>query len=167
MPWGVTVDGEDHIYVVDWRNDRIQKFNSDGKFLDSFGESGVDDGKFNRPSKIAVDSQGNMYVADWGNERVQVLDPNGTFIQKLRGQATLTKWTEDFFESNIDERDTRAIANLYPTLPEHLQNPHSESAQTEPYFWGLRSLIVDDSDRLYVLESRRHRFQIYQKTPTK
>ncbi len=165
MPWGVAVDSRDHVYVADWRNDRIQKFTQDGRFLSSFGESGSRDGQLDRPSAVAVDSQGFMYVADWGNQRVQVLDSDGSFVQKLRGQATLTKWTEEFFESNIDERDTRAIANMYPALPEHLQDPNNESSQTEPYFWGLTSLILDDQERLYVIENRRHRFQIFQRAP--
>ncbi len=165
MPWGVTVDSRDNVYVADWRNDRIQKFTTDGSFVASFGESGRGDGQLDRPSVVVVDADGYMYIADWGNHRVQVLDPDGAFVQKLRGQATLTKWTEDFFESNVDERDTRAIADLYSPLPEHLQDPNNESSQIEPYFWGLTSLILDDEERLYVLEHRRHRFQIYRKVP--
>ena len=104
LPWGLGVDGQDNVYVADWRNDRIQKFSPDGRFLASYGESGDGDGQFNRPADVVVDRDGYMYVADWGNERVQVLDPDGVFQLKLRGQATLSKWAEEFFAGGYVNR---------------------------------------------------------------
>ncbi len=163
MPWCLTVDSRDNVWVADWRNDRIQKFTTDGEFVSSFGESGECDGQFNRPAGVAVDSEGYIYVGDWGNERIQLFTPDGEYLDKSRGQATLTKWTEQFMESNPDERDTRAIANMYPTLPDHLNDPYRASSQTEPYFWEPVAVHVDAEDRLYVTESRRHRFQIFQR----
>jgi DNA-binding beta-propeller fold protein YncE len=112
------------VYVADWRNDRIQKFTPDGQFVARFGESGQGAGQFNRPSSVAVDSEGYIYVADWGNERVQVLGPDGTFQLQLRGQATLSKWAEEFFAANPDEWQTRVIANLIPNLPPQHAIPH-------------------------------------------
>ncbi len=164
MPWGVTVDSDDTVWVADWRNDRIQKFTNDGEFISEFGESGEGDGQFNRPAGVAVDSEGYIYVGDWGNERVQLFTPEGKYLDKSRGQATLTKWTEQFMESNPDERDTRAIANMYPTLPDHLNDPYRASSQTEPYFWEPVAVHIDAGDRLYVTESRRHRFQIFERS---
>ena len=163
LPWGVCVDADGHVYVADWRNDRIQKFSSDGDFIAVCGESGDGDGQFLRPSGVAVDSEGFIYVADWGNERVQVLGPDGNFQLKLRGQATLSKWADEFFASNPDEWETRQQADLTPELPAHLNTPYHISAQSEPYFWGPVSVTVDRDNRLYVTETNRHRFQVYQK----
>ena len=163
LPWGVAVDSRGDVYVADWRNDRVQKFTPDGEFIAGFGESGEGDGQFHRPSSVAVDPEGYIYVADWGNERVQVLGPDGSFQLRLRGQATLSKWAEEFFASNPDEVETRAMANLIPDLPPHLNTPYHVSTQTEPYFWGPVSVKLDREGRLYVTESARHRFQVYQK----
>ena len=163
MPWGIDIDSNDDVHVADWRNDRIQKFTADGEFISQLGGSGQETGRFNRPADVAVDSKGYVYVADWGNERVQLFDPDGRYRDLSRGQATPTKWTVDFFESNADERDTRAIANMYPDLPDHLNDPYRASSQTEPFFWEPVNIHVDDQDRLYVTESRRHRFQIFQR----
>lgn len=163
LPWGVTVDAPGGVYVADWRNDRIQKFSPSGQFLASFGESGEGEGQFHRPSSVAVDLEGYIYVADWGNERVQVLGPDGSFQLKLRGQATLSRWAEEFFAVNPDEKETRAMSNLIPDLPPHLNTPHHISSQTEPYFWGPVSVKLDREGRLYVTEANRHRIQIYQK----
>ena len=163
MPWGLTLDAAGNVYVADWRNDRIQKFTSDGEHLATYGSSGAGDGQFSRPSGVAVDSEGYIYVADWGNERVQLLDPNGNFVQSLRGQATLSKWAQDFMSVNPDEYNTRQIANLVPDLPDHLDTPYLISAQTEPYFWGPVSLRLDPEERLFVVEANRHRIQVYQR----
>jgi DNA-binding beta-propeller fold protein YncE len=163
MPWGVAVDVQGDVYVADWRNDRLQKFSDDGRHLATFGRPGPGDGQFNRPSGVAVDADGLIYVADWGNERVQVLGPDGDFLLNLRGQATLSKWAEEFFASNPDEWQVRQQSDLIPDLPPHLNTPYHISAQTEPYFWGPVAVSLDADNRLYVPETNRHRFQVYQK----
>ena len=163
MPWGVTLDSDDNIYVADWRNDRIQKLSPDGEFIAAFGESGNGDGQLQRPSSVAVDDEGLIYVADWGNERVQVLGPDGGFLQKLRGQATLSKWAEEFYEANSDEWNARQKANIMVTPAPDVVTPYKESTRVEPYFWGPISVKLDRHGRLYVTESNRHRIQVYEK----
>lgn len=163
MPWGACVDAQGQVYVADWRNDRIQQFTADGRFIAAFGATGSGDGQLQRPSSVAVDGDGVIYVADWGNERVQVFGPDGDFLLKLRGQATLSKWAEAFFASNPDEWEVRQGSDLTPDLPAHLSTPYHISSQTEPYFWGPVSVTLDRDHRLYVTETNRHRFQVYQK----
>ena len=163
LPWGIALDSQGNVYVADWRNDRIQKFEPEGRFLASFGESGGGDGQFHRPSGVAVDPEGYIYVADWGNERVQVLAPDGSFQVKLRGQATLSKWAEEFLAANPDEKQERDKSNLVPDLPPHLDTPYLISARTEKYFWGPVSVNLDSEGRVYITETNRHRIQIYQK----
>ena len=163
MPWGVALDSAGQVYVADWRNDRIQKFSATGEFIASFGQSGVGDGQFHRPSGVAVDPEGYIYVADWGNQRVQVLGPEGDFRLSRRGQATLSRWAEEFFAVNPDEKETRNMANLIPKLPPHLNSPHHISSQTEPYFWGPVSVRLDQEGRLYVIEANRSRVQVFQR----
>ena len=163
MPWGVCLDTAGNVYVADWRNDRIQKFTAAGQHLATYGASGDGAGQLSRPSAVCVDSDGYIYVADWGNERVQLFDPDGIFVQLLRGQATLSKWAQDFMSVNPDESNTRQMANLVPELPSHLDTPYLISAQTEPYFWGPVSLRLDSAERLFVVEANRHRIQVYRR----
>ena len=164
LPWGITVDRAADVYVSDWRNDRIQKFDSQGNHLATWGTSGQGNGEFHRPSGVAVDKDGDISVADWGNERVQVLGPDGSFRAKLRGDATLSKWSEGYFKANVDEWKERQKADMEPELdlePEDLFR--NESAAIEKLFWGPISVKVDDLGRLYVVDSCRHRIQVYQK----
>ena len=163
LPWGVTVDAKGEVYVADWRNDRVQRFSPGGEFLGVYGSSGRGDGQLLRPSSVAVDGEGYMYVADWGNERVQVLDPEGGFVMKLRGSATLSKWSDEFFNSNVEEAQARATADLEPDMELFGGDPHEESSYIEKLFWAPVSVKLDDDDRLYVTESNRHRVQIYER----
>lgn len=83
-PTGVTLDLAGNIYVCDTGNNRIQKFDSAGTWLATFGGSaGNGDGQFNAPEGIAVDDTDNMWIADTGNHRIQVIDPSGVYIAKV------------------------------------------------------------------------------------
>ena len=42
------------------------------------------------------------------------------------------------------------------------EDPHEVSARIESYFWDPVAVEVDSEGRLYVLETNRHRFQVYQ-----
>ena len=163
LPWGLTVDSQGQVYVADWRNDRVQKFTPDGEFVASIGEPGDGDGQFHRPSAVAVDTEGHIYVADWGNERVQVLGPDGRFQLNLRGQATVSKWAQEYFAANPEEQRERDRSDLVPELPPQFNTAYLISSQTEPYFWGPVSVTLDGDGRLYVTEHSRHRLQVYQK----
>ena len=163
LPWGAAADAAGNVYVADWRNDRIQKFTSDGEFVAAYGSSGGGEVQFQRPTSVAVDDEGYIYVADWGNERVQVLDQEGGFLALLRGEATVSKWAAEYFAANPEEKAERDRSNLTPQLPPHLNTPYHISSQTEPYFWGPVAVSLDREGRLYVVETNRHRVQVYQK----
>ncbi len=161
LPWGITIAPDGYVYVADWRNDRIQKFTPNGEFVAKFGSSGSGDGQFDRPSGLAVDSEGNMYVADWGNQRVQALDAEGRFLTKLRGDAELGDWAVEYLNANADELDARS--RFVPVFDVDVDDPNEVSARIETYFWDPVRVALDDRERIYVLETSRHRFQIYEK----
>ena len=76
------MDSSGNVYVVDCRNQRIQKFDSSGNFVAKWGSKGSGDGEFRVPYGIALDSRGNVYVADAGNRRIQKFDFSGEFLTK-------------------------------------------------------------------------------------
>ena len=145
MPWGLAVDSEDNVYVADWRNDRVQKFTSDGKYLATFGSSGNATGELSRPADVAVDSDGNVYVADWGNERVSIFEANGYPLHAIYGDADLSKWGAEYISASEDIIRGREVADLTP----------------EKYFWGPTGVLLDHDNHLLVVESCRHRIQIF------
>jgi streptogramin lyase len=63
-------------------NDRIQKFDKNGKFIMMWGKSGTGPGEFDQPHSLAFDSKGRLFVADRNNNRVQIFDQSGKFIDQ-------------------------------------------------------------------------------------
>ena len=60
--------------VCDTKNNRIQVFEVNGKFLGKFGSKGNKIGQFNVPSSSAVLSDGRIVVTDFHNHRVQIFE---------------------------------------------------------------------------------------------
>jgi sugar lactone lactonase YvrE len=147
MPWGIAVDELGDVYVADWRNDRVQKFTGEGEFLISIGKSGAGRGQFNRPSDVAVDNHGDIYVADLGNDRVQMFDSSGEYLEQFIGDATLSKLAKQHMMVSLQAMRLREKADLERT--KRFRHP--------------RSIAVDDEFRLYVVDHRSHRIQVYQK----
>lgn len=79
-PQGIAVDGAGNVYVADFANARIQKFDSNGRFLMKWGSRGNGDGQLNEPAGLAADASGNAYVTDFGNNRVLKFDANGKLL---------------------------------------------------------------------------------------
>jgi DNA-binding beta-propeller fold protein YncE len=145
MPWGLGVDADDNVYVADWRNDRVQKFTPDGEYLATFGTSGGGVGELSRPADVAVDSDGNVYVADWGNERLSIFEPSGYPLTSLTGDADLSKWGAEYIAASEDILRGREVADLAP----------------EKSFWGPTGVTLDNAGHVLVVDSCRHRVQIY------
>ncbi|HXS59713.1 MAG TPA: SBBP repeat-containing protein [Candidatus Sulfopaludibacter sp.] len=74
-PNGIAVDSSGNVYVTDYDNNRVQKFDSNGNFITKWGSEGSKNGQFDGPQGIAVDSSGNVYVTDEGNIRIELFVP--------------------------------------------------------------------------------------------
>lgn len=82
-PVAVTTDDSGNLYVAEYGgNDRIQKFDSRGKYLMEFGSFGEGTTQFQRPSGIAW-LEGKLYVADAFNSRIHVFDDSGSKSELL------------------------------------------------------------------------------------
>ena len=150
MPWGIHVDREGYVYVADWRNDRIQKLDSDGRFLSKFGSPGKGDGQLRRPTSVSVDKDGMVYVTDWDNDRLEVFESSGSYVTQLTGDGALSQWGTEKVDASPRMWHERAAA---PGL------------EREKLFWRPIGVVVDEAERVLVLESARHRIQVYHKLP--
>ena len=62
-----------NILVSDYSNQRVQVFDKNGNWINTFGKDGNDEGSFDRPMGITVDNEnGDIYVVDYGNNRVMM-----------------------------------------------------------------------------------------------
>ena len=89
-PTDVAWDAAGNIYVADGlgNNSRVAKFDKNGKFVSSWGQTGTANGQFRQPRALAVDAQGLVYVADAGNRRIQVFDGDGNYKARFLNVGT-------------------------------------------------------------------------------
>jgi len=74
FPTHMTIDDEGNLFVTDFLNFRVQKFDADGNFINTIGEPGDFPGAMPRPKGIAVDRSGRLYAVDSAFEIVQIFD---------------------------------------------------------------------------------------------
>ncbi|MEE4160865.1 MAG: peptidyl-alpha-hydroxyglycine alpha-amidating lyase family protein [Woeseiaceae bacterium] len=83
MPHGLTIDGEDNVWLTDVGRHQVFKYSHDGEPLLELGEDrtpGTDAAHFNLPTDVAVLDDGGFFVSDgYGNSRVLKFSPDGEF----------------------------------------------------------------------------------------
>ena len=83
---------------------RVLKFDSNGRFIKSWGKLGKGPGEFDQPHALAMDSKGRLFVADRGNNRIQIFDQDDRYV---------AEWTQFSRPSGIaiDDRDNIYVAD--------------------------------------------------------
>jgi sugar lactone lactonase YvrE len=79
-PQSLAVDADDHLWVADACNHRIQVFDATGteaRLVTCWGEEGSQPGQLGYPYGLALDGQGHVYVCELGNHRVQKFTLDG------------------------------------------------------------------------------------------
>jgi sugar lactone lactonase YvrE len=100
-PMGVAVGRDRRIYVADAGNSRVCVFDSQGRYLFTFGSFGVakpapggvatyEPGSLNYPVGIDTDDEGNVYVASLYNDSIEVFDADGTPLRRFPDPLEVT-----------------------------------------------------------------------------
>ena len=104
-PADVSFDSNDNMYVTDYMNARVQKWNSSGEFLGWYGKGSVTTGwhaigsvetavkgfgnqEFRYPMKIAHDASGNRYVIDSTSLRISKWTSNDSYAGTLLSMSS-------------------------------------------------------------------------------
>ena len=195
FPQGIAIDESDNIYVADSYtmgfDHVIQKFNSNGVFLEKFGdlciastnqycidpdgggplESG--DGEFLFPSDVAIDNLGNMIIADNNNHRIQKIDPNGNFLFKIGtngGDGTSGNGNGEFYypfgvatdnSNNIYVADTGNHRIQIFDSSGNFNSTFGSGGSLNGQFSSPRGIAIDSSNNIYVADTGNNRIQIF------
>jgi sugar lactone lactonase YvrE len=82
-PKDVTTDAQGNVYVANESNARVDKYASDGTYLQSFGSSGSQPGQLSLPVGVAVAPAGQVWVSDFDGTRgrITVYNPDGSLVR--------------------------------------------------------------------------------------
>jgi hypothetical protein len=78
---GILLDEEENIFALDSGNCRVQKFDKNGKYLQSMGRKGQGPGEFTNPSAFYIDREGTLYVSD--QMKIEVFDATGEYKKSI------------------------------------------------------------------------------------
>ncbi|VAW66703.1 hypothetical protein MNBD_GAMMA08-2516 [hydrothermal vent metagenome] len=169
-PQGITIDGNDQLYVVDRFNYAVRKITPDGvvstiagAMEPSHSEDGVGlSAKFAEPDGIAIDSKNNLYVTD-GNA-VRKISPSGV-VTTLAGIAYETGSTDGMGSvarfigvsgvatdraGNVFVCDLESIRKITPSGEVMTFVGDKDDAGPIGYPTGI---MIDGEDNLYVTDS--------------
>jgi DNA-binding beta-propeller fold protein YncE len=165
FPFMMATDAAGNVYVADFGNDRVQKFDSQGNFLRAWGKDVVTGGgtgfevctvaaickagdatgglggELSDPVGITVDASGNVYVADRSNQRIQKFDSDGAFLRA---------WGKDVDSGGGTDFEVCTVA---PSCKAGV------SGGLGGEFNSINQLAVDTAGNLYVADSNNSRVQ--------
>lgn len=72
-PYDLAIASDDTVVVVEYKNNRIQRFDPEGRWIASWGGPGFEPGQLNQPWGVVIDSRDRVHVLDSSNHRVQRL----------------------------------------------------------------------------------------------
>jgi uncharacterized repeat protein (TIGR01451 family) len=90
MPFGVAVDGSGNIYVADYGNGTVYRFDAEGNqtlTIDNGSLVEPPDPAFVTPAGVAADERGNIFVADDASHTVYGFDADGNQTLTITGTA--------------------------------------------------------------------------------
>lgn len=75
IPIGLAIGPHEEVFVAEFRNSRVSRFDRDGTFLAAYPVA-------EQPGGIAVDAKGNIYVAHLMPGKISVLSPTGQLLSE-------------------------------------------------------------------------------------
>ncbi len=79
-PSAVVISPDNHIFVAERDNPRVQKFNANRKYISKFGQKVLWGSQLSDPWGLAVNANGDIYVSDWDKSAIYVFNPAGKLL---------------------------------------------------------------------------------------
>jgi len=129
-PTGLAVDEDGNLYVCDTLNNRIEIFDADGSFIQSYGKNGDAPPNFARPKGITIDSDGHIWIADGVQDRVQVFNKEWQLLITFGGHGLLPGQFSGLVNIASDNKRNHIITSeIYPGRLQEFQYITDAEAQ--------------------------------------
>jgi DNA-binding beta-propeller fold protein YncE len=166
--YGLCVDQQGSLFVVDNGNNRVQKFDNAGNFIILWGSFGSANSNFHNPTGIACDGKGDVWVVDTNNHRVQKFDGKlGGYLMKFGSRGN----GEGQFNAPWGIAVDRVRGYLYVVDSANFRVQKFDMSGEFIMAWGSfgngdgqfyfpRGVAVDQEDgAVYIVDMGNHRIQ--------
>ena len=165
----IALDTFGNLYVADTGNDRIQKFDAEGRYLSEVGTFGWDPGQFSQPTGVAVGQGGlEVYVADGRNNRIQIFSPHFRLLGVVGGRdvdgpirlgnlgGIAVSDAGELYVSDTDADQVVQISNYSP-----LENQFGGYGYGADRVRRPLGLAIGRKDEVYVCDSENDRVAVF------
>jgi hypothetical protein len=133
------VDDEGNVYVLDWREKTVKKYDRFGKFLLSFGGSGQGPGEFSSPSEMRYLPGGHLIVFEGENQKYTCFTKEGSLtrtgrFEKLMFPPYFCFASGNYIAMNVlrDQETTTHIIGIFDEKSELIKPLHQMQRRTDP-----------------------------------
>ena len=167
-PWGLALDNDGRLLVVENRANCISIFNDNGRNKKSFSSRGSRPDQLQYPYGIAISATGNILVCDKGNSRINIFSPGGKSLQCIgtRGNGPLQfnephgiavhPHSNKIYVTEYNNHKVQ-ILNEDLTYCSTFGSKGSDNGQFQrPY-----DISFDSTGNVYVADTYNHRVQVF------
>ncbi|MEW6618037.1 MAG: CARDB domain-containing protein [bacterium] len=153
-PEGIAIDSEDNLYVADTNNNRIVKFDKDGRLIMEIGKG------FNKPTGVTLDEKGNIYVTDSNNNRILKFNQAGELLIEI-GNQLLNKPAGIF----VDEQGNIYVAdrNNDRVLKFDKEGILQMQIKEDGKFNKPEGIVVNGQGYIYISDTNNNRIKKFDK----
>ena len=165
-PVGIVIDKNSNLYITDWENDRIQKFNSEGRLLKVIPTKDSEL-KIDGPAGIVLDKNDNIIVVEQFNNRVHKISPEGKSLNIVGKEGS---GPGEFLNPRgiaIDKDDNIYVVD---TGNNRIQIFSSDFTYIRQFgregmgdgeFYYPRGIALDDEGNIYVADTFHNQVQVF------
>ena len=163
-PSAVAVTEDNHIFVAERDNPRVQKFTATGKYLMKFGQKALWGTQLSDPFGIALSPDGNIYVSDWDKNVIFVFQNNGKLLFTIGKDDNTIKFPAGIaFDKQgrllVADRSSHCVWILTPR-GEIVGKISSEGSKPGQLYYPY-GIAVNDEGQVIVTESGNDRVSIF------
>jgi DNA-binding beta-propeller fold protein YncE len=163
MPTNLAIAPDGCIFVSDgYGNQRVHKFNAEGKLLLSWGKQGTGRGEFALVHNVWVDSLNRVLVNDDENDRIQLFNFDGQYLEEwqMMNPSGLCVHNDTVFVSQLSPAHDPAngpgwgAVSIWNLDGERLSEWIGSAGTDRRMLVGPHDLCVDSEGSIYVCEGR-------------
>jgi DNA-binding beta-propeller fold protein YncE len=175
LPEDITFDQQGNIYILDGGEQKIKKYDRNGKHLLTFGRKGRGPGEMIMPTVIDISSKGNVYVIDDALMRINIYSTEGKSIGAIKMKTGIIRFStlndETVIIENRELDGNGAAKPLFyqldkngKILKEFGEGPYPKGKRTNSgSAWNRINFTTDKKGNIYAGFKYKNRINKYDK----